>query len=162
MKKGEFRVIKDKYGILVVCHYVDTSEYAEFTQKSEESVSGRLSALMEVNNLEKNEFKGQLSSDLLIPDHPKRSHLLFCLHGQSDSIRIAVTNDRSVLYCTSDYGKNANNRYCFDQKYITGVVKYRPEWRDVLLSRYSNNEIQFESSVIHMLFKNLMKLDINA
>lgn len=162
MKRGEIRVIKDKYGVLLVGHFVDPSEYAEFTRSSEQSVAGRLSTLLGEDNLERNEFKGELEGDMLIPSKPKSSHLLFCLHGQNESIRINITKDYNDLYVMSDYGKNANNRYCFEEKYISGVVKYRPEWRDILISRYSQGRIKFESSVIHMMFKNLVKLDVNC
>lgn len=162
MKPGEIRVIKDKYGPLVVGHYVDKNEYPEFMKASESSVAGRLAALLGEDNLDKNEFKGELKDSLLIPDKPKSSHLLFCLHGQNDSVRINVTKDHSEYYVLSDYGKNARDRICFDQKYISDVVQYRPEWKEVLIQKYASGEIKFESSVIFMMFKNLLKLDINS
>ena len=162
MKKGEIRVIKDTFGPLLVAHYVDPSEYAVFTHASEQSVAGRLSTLLGEDNLERNEFKGELGADMLIPSSPKRSHLLFCLHGQTESIRINVTKDRSELYVMTDYGTNADNRITFDEKFISGVVKYRPEWRDILINRYSQGLVKFESSVMHMIFKNLLKLDPNC
>ena len=162
MYPGEMRVIKDKYGVILVGHRVDPREYSEFTRVSEQSVSGRLSALLGEDNLERNEFKGELGQDLLIPSNAKRSHLLFCLHGQNESVRINITKDRSELYVMTDYGVNREQRYTFDEKFVSGVVTYRPEWREVLLNRYIHNEIKFESSVIHMIFKNLMKLDVNC
>ncbi len=161
MKKGDLKVIKDEFGVLLVAHYVDPKDYAKFTLASSKSVAGRLSKLLGEDNLERNEFKGELSDDLLIPSNPKRSHLLFCLHGQNESIRINATKDYSELYVLNDYGGNHEKRYTFDEKFVTGVVTYRPEWRDMLLNRYMRNEIKFESSVIHMLFKNLLKLDPN-
>ena len=59
MHIGETRVIKDKYGVLIVAEYVDPSKYPEFTRSSAESVSGRLSTLLNEDNLEKNTFKGE-------------------------------------------------------------------------------------------------------
>lgn len=162
MKKGEIRVIKDKFGVLVVGHYVDPKDYPEFTQSSASSVAGRLATLLGEDNLEKNEFKGEIDDSLLIPNPPKRSHLLFCLHGAVDSVRVNATKDYATFYVMSDYGKNLTERICLEEKYVSGVVRYRPEWREVLLNRYANNQIKFESGVIHMLFKNLMKLDVNA
>lgn len=160
MKPGEIRVIKDKFGVLVVGHYVDRNEYQEFMKASESSVAGRLASLLGEDNLDKNIFKGDLPVALEIPEKPKRSHLLFCLHGEVDSIRINVTKDHTEYYVLSDYGNNKTQRFCFDQKFITNIVQYRPEWRDVLLLKYANGEIKFESGVVHLLFKNLLKLDV--
>lgn len=161
MKKGEIRTIRDKYGLLVVGHYVDENDYKEFQEASDRSVAGRLATLLGEDNLDKNEFRQEIDSSLLIPDRPKQSHLLFCLHGQVDSVRINITKDASEYYVMTDYGKNRNNRICIDEKYMTNIVQYRPEWRDVLLTRYSLGQLKFESSVVHLLFKNLLKLDVN-
>jgi len=162
MYLGEIRVIKDKYGVLLVGHYVNPKDYQEFTKASNQSVAGRLSVLLGEDSLERNEFRGELSQDLLIPSNAKRSHLLFCLHGQTESVRINITKDRSELYVMTDYGDNKEQRYTFDEKFVSGVVMYRPEWRELLLNRYIHNQIKFESSVVHMIFKNLLKLDLNC
>lgn len=161
MRPGEIRVIKDKYGPLVVGHYVDKNEYQEFMRESSASVAGRLATLLGEDNLDKNEFRGELPSNLVIPESPKRSHLLFCLHGQTDSIRINVTKDHSHYYVLSDYGENVTSRYCFEPKYMSNVIQYRPEWKEVLLMKYSQGLILFESSVTHLLFKKLLKLETN-
>ena len=161
MKKGEIRVVKDEFGPLVVGHYVDKDEYKEFMKESERSVAGRLAKLLGEDNLDKNEFRGELPVDLIIPENPKSSHLLFCLHQGNESIRINVTKDHSEYYVLSDYGKNERDRICFEQKYMTNLIQYRPEWKEVLLMKYANGEIKFESSVIYTLFKNFLKLDIN-
>lgn len=162
MKPGEIRVIKDKFGRLVVGHFVDKNEYPEFMKASESSVAGRLATLLGEDNLDKNEFRGELKEYLLIPEKPKSSHLLFCLHGQNESIRINVTKDHSEYYVLTDYGKNVRDRFCFDKKFISDVIQYRPEWKDVLIQKYASGNIKFESSVVHMMFKNLLKLDINT
>lgn len=162
LKLGEIRKIKDEYGLLVIAHYVDPSEYEEFTQKNARSVAGRLAKLLGEDNLDKNVFKGQLSDALRMPREVKSSHLVFCLHGESGSVRINVTKDHSEYYCLVDYGTNARHRYTFDQKYTTEVVEYRPEWRDIILSKYTKGLIKFESSAIHLLFRSLMKLDTNV
>lgn len=162
MKPGEIRVVKDKYGVLIVGHFVDKNEYPEFMKASESSVAGRLATLLGEDNLDKNEFRGELKGSLLIPDKAKSSHLLFCLHGENGSIRINVTKDHSEYYVLTDYGKNVRERYCFERKYITDIIQYRPEWKEIIIQKYGNGEIKFESSVIHMLFKNLLKLDMNT
>ena len=149
MKQGEIRVVKDKYGPLVVGHFVDKNEYKTFMKASESSVAGRLATLLGEDNLDKNVYKQEIESGMLIPDKPKQSHLLFCLHGQVDSIRINITKDASEYYVMSDYGKNRNNRICIDEKFMTPIVQYRPEWRDVLLTRFSLGQLKFESSVIY-------------
>ena len=161
MKIGEIRTIKDKYGLLVVGHYVNPKEYETFTKASESSVAGRLATLLGEDNLDKNVYKQEIESNMLIPDKPKQSHLLFCIHGQVDSIRINITKDASEYYVMTDYGKNRNNRICLDEKFMTPIVQFRPEWRDVLLTRFSLGQLKFESSVIYLLFKNLLKLDVN-
>ena len=161
MKMGEIRVIKDKYGPLVVGHYVDNADYPEFEEEANKSVAGRLATLLGEDNLDRNIFKGELPEELQIPENAKSSHLLFCLHQGNESIRINVTKDHSEYYVISDYGKNEKDRICFEQKYMTNVIQYRPEWKDVLLMKYANGEIKFESSVLFTMFKNFLKLDIN-
>ena len=161
MKVGEIRVIKDEFGPLVVGHYVDSSDYPEFEEEANKSVAGRLATLLGEDNLDKNIFRGELPENLKIPENPKSSHLLFCIHEGNESIRINVTKDHSEYYVLSDYGKNERERICLDQKYMTNVIQYRPEWKEVLLMKYSLGEIKFESSVIFTLFKNMLKLDIN-
>ena len=161
MKMGEIRVIKDKYGPLVVGHYVDNNDYKDFVDESDKSVAGRFAKLLGEDNLDQNIFKGELPLELKIPENPKSSHLLFCLHNGNDSIRVNVTKDHSDYYILSDYGKNIRERICLDQKYMTNIVHYRPEWKEILLMKYSLGQIKFESSVIYTLFKNFLKLDIN-
>ena len=161
MKMGEIRVITDKYGPLVVGHYVNNDDYPEFVEEANKSIAGRFATLLGEDNLDKNEFRGELPVDLIIPENPKSSHLLFCLHQGNESIRINVTKDHSEYYVLSDYGKNERDRICFEQKYMTNLIQYRPEWKEVLLMKYANGEIKFESSVIYTLFKNFLKLDIN-
>lgn len=162
MKPGEIRVIKDEYGPLIVGHFVDNNEYSEFTKEADKSVAGRLAKQLGEDNLERNEFKHTLPANLLVPSKQKRSSLLFCLHGEADSIRINVTKDHQQYYVVSDYGNNVNQRYCFDIKYTNNVVQYRPEWKDILMVKYTNGDILFESDVLHTQFKALMKLDLNS
>ena len=162
MKPGEIRKIKDKHGLLLVAHYVDPKKYAKFTQEASKSVSGRLSTLLGEDSLEKNEFKGQIGEELLIPEKPKRSHLLFCLHGAVDSVRVNVSQDYSEYYILTDYGRNTKRRYCFNDKFVSNIIQYRPEWKDVLMQKFTSGQMKFESPVIFMLFKSLMNLDINV
>lgn len=161
MKLGEIRKIKDDKGLLVVGHYIDPKQYKEFTKASADSVSGRLATLLGEDNLDKNIFKNDLPKEMELPRKLQRSHLLFCLHGYGESIRINVTQDYSTYYCLSDYGKNTTNRFCFEEKYVTNVIDYRPEWRDVLIEKYKSGCIKFESPTVYLLFKTLLKLEIN-
>lgn len=158
MKLGEIRKIKDKYGLLLVCHYIDPQNYREFTQASASSVAGRLATLLGEDNLDRNEFRGGVDDNLLIGDSPKRSHLLFCIHGEAGSLRVNATQDWKEYYIVSDYGKNIKNRYTFDKAYESNVIQYRPEWYDIIMTKYTRGEIKFESSVIFLQFKMLMKL----
>lgn len=161
MKLGEIRKIKDNKGLLVVGHYIDPKQYEEFTQASADSVAGRLATLLGEDNLDKNVFKNGMPKELELPQKLKRSHLLFCLHGYGESVRINVTQDYSEYYVLSDYGKNTSNRYCFNEKFVTNVIDYRPEWRDVLLTKFKNGSIKFESPTIYLLFKTILNLDVN-
>lgn len=163
MYPGEIRVIKDKYGPLIVGHYVNKDDYKVFMKASEASVAGRFATLLGEDNLDKNEYKGELSKDMLIPEHAKSSHLLCCVHGiNNSSVRINITKDGTQLYVFDDYGKNKNNRICLEEKYTTGIVQYRPEWRELLLNKYASGDVLFESSIIHIVFKSLLKLDLNS
>lgn len=158
MRLGEVRKIKDKYGLLVVCEYIDPKDYEEYTQASNSSVAGRLATLLGEDNLDKNEFRGGCPASLLIGSNPKRSHLMMCLHGEAGSVRIHATQDYSEYYVMSDYGRNARERITLDQAYTSNVVQYRPEWREVLMTKYAQGAIKFESSVIFLQFKMLLKL----
>lgn len=158
MKPGEIRKIKDKYGLLVVCHRVDNKEYEEFTEKSDESVAGRFAKLLKEDNLERNEFKQDIPANLLIGDKPKSSHLMFCLIGEVGSIRINTTKDYSELYVLSDYGTNSRQRITFDKRYQNANVQYQDYWYDVLLRKYNQNLIKFESASVYLTFKLLMNL----
>lgn len=160
MKPGEFRVIKDKYGPLGVFHMVDINEYKEYAEKSDASVSGRLASKLGEDNLDKNEFKQDIGNDLLIPDKRKASHLLFALHGETGSVRIHTTKDYNEYYVMYDYGKNRGQRICLDEKYTTPIIKYDPEWKEVLMLKYTSGQMKFESSAIHLLFKGIMKLNL--
>lgn len=161
LKPGEFRVVKDKYGVLVVCHYVSNEQYKAFTEIADRSVAGRLAKLTGQDNLEENKFANDIDETLLIPDKPKASHFIFCLHGEAGSIRIHTTKDRSEYYVFEDYGKNINNRYCFDKRFITPVVKFYDIWKDVLLNAYSKGNIKFQDGIQYIIFKNILKLDLN-
>lgn len=162
LKTGEFRVIKDKYGPLIVANLVDPRDYEEFMEESDKSVAGRFATILKEDNLDKNVFKGELDENLLIPGRPKASHLMFCLHGEAGSVRINTTKDHSEYYVFTDYGVNTNNRICFDSKYITPVVAFNDAWKEILVDRYSRGLIKFESSAIHVLFKSLLNLDTNT
>lgn len=161
LKPGEFRKVSDKYGLLVVCHYVDNSQYKEFTEVANKSVAGRIANLTGENNLENNEFKNDIPNYLLIPKEPKSSHFIFCLHGEGGSVRIHATKDYSEYYVLEDYGKNRKNRYCLDKKFIAPAVQYVPYYRDYLLELFNQNKLRFENSYIYIIFKIILKLDKN-
>ena len=124
MQPGEIRKIKDKYGLLIVAHYVSIEQYKQYTTEANGSIAGRFASILGEDNLEKNEFKSTLDNNLIIPHKQKQSHLLFSLHGEVGSVRINVTKDYSEYYVLNDYGKNKSQRYCVEQKYMSGVVKY--------------------------------------
>ena len=161
LKPGEFRVVKDKYGVLVVCHYVSNDQYKQFTEIADASVAGRIAKLTGQDNLEENTFGNDIKPELLIPDKPKASHFVFCLHGEVGSVRIHTTKDRSEYYVFEDYGNNINNRYCFDQRYITHVVKYYDAWKEVLINALQRGRIKFQDGIQYITFKNILKLDLN-
>ena len=159
IKPGEFRQIKDQYGILMVCHYVDNSEYAAFTEISDKSVAGRLAKLLNEDNLDNNEFKDKLSNDLRIPTPAKESHLFACLHGENISVRINVTKDYSEYYVFNDYGKNKRSRYCVDVRYSAPAVMFEPHLKDFLIEKFRCGSIKFDTAVEYNLFKLILKLN---
>lgn len=158
MKVGEIRKIKDKYGLLVVAHRVDNKEYEEFNKASDESVAGRFAKLVGEDNLERNEFKEDIPVELLIPEQHKASHLMFCLVGEGGTIRVNTTKDYQELYILSDYGTNSRQRITFDKRFQNGNVQYQDYWYDVLLRKYNQNLIKFESASVYLTFKFLMNL----
>lgn len=162
MKLGEIRKISDEHGLLIVGHYVNPDEYPEFEAEADKSIAGRLAKALGEDNLDKNEFKGEIPKGLKIPDKAKASHLCVCLHDGEDSVRVNITKDGKQFYVLSDYGKNTNNRVCFDKRFETPVVIFNDAWRDLLLAKYKKGDVLFESSVQHMVFRKIMKLDINS
>lgn len=158
LKLGEMRKVKDKFGLLLICHYVDNKEYEEFKKIADESVAGRLAKLTGEDNEEENKFIDEIDKDLLIPSKMKNSHFLFCIHDNFDSVRIHATKDYSQYYVFEDYGRNENNRYCFEQKNVTPIVKLSLVHKDYLLKLYNNNMLKFENSTIYNLFKKILKI----
>lgn len=158
LKLGEIRKVYDKYGLLVVAHYVNNEEYKEFEEVANKSVAGRLASITGQDNEENNTFADDIDENLLIPKKMKSSHFLFCLHDEDDSIRIQATKDYSCYYIVEDYGTNKNNRYCIDRKGITPIVKFVPEYKDYLLKLYNSNMLKFENSYIFMIFKKILKI----
>ena len=158
LKMGEFRTIYDKYGLLLVCHYVDPNEYKDFNKVADKSVAGRLASLTGEDNLERNEFINQMPKELEIPHDRKSSHLYLCLHGEYGSVRLNITKDRSQFYVMEDYGTNTTYRYCVDRRYQSPVVIYRPEFKDILISYYTKKMMLFENSQIFEIFKKLLNL----
>ena len=162
LKKGEIRKVYDKFGLLVVCHYVDSSEYQEFKQVADKSVAGRLATLTGEDNLEENTFKDEMPIELQLPTKLKSSHMIFCLHGEAGSVRINATKDYTEYYCLEDYGTNKSNRYCIDAKYQSPVVQYLPEYKDYALNLFTRNKMKFENSYVYTIFKSILKLDLNS
>lgn len=162
IKAGTIKTISDKYGKLVVCHLVDNNEYPEFLGKANTSVAGRLASILNEDNLEKNEYKNTLPKELEMPAKPKSSHMIFCLHGDGVSVRVHATKDYSEYYVMDDYGKNVKSRICLDKKFISPVVKYYKDWEEVLLNKYENGRILFDTSTSYIAFKSILKLDLNS
>ena len=162
MRLGEIRQIKDGQGLLVVGHYVDPAEYPEFEVEADKSVAGRLAKLLGEDNLDKNEFRGDIGEGMRIPDKQKASHLLVCIHDGEDSLRLNTTKDRQDIYVMSDYGKNINKRICFDKRFETPLIMYQPDIRESLLNFYKKGHMFFESGVQHLIFRKIMKLETNV
>lgn len=161
LKKGEIRRIYDKYGLFLVCHYVDEADYQKFNEMADESVAGRFANLTGENALETNTFKDALTEEERLPEKLKSSHLIFCLHGEAGSVRIHATKDYSDYYVLEDYGKNTNNRFCLEQKFATPVVQFIPSYKDYVMTLYTEGLFKFENSHIKMIFKNILKLNQN-
>lgn len=161
MRLGEIRKVKDEYGVIVVGHYVDPAEYAEYTQVKDKSVAGRLARLLGEDNLNKNTYKGALPPEYAMPARAKSCGLLCCVHGEVDSIRVNYTKDREELYITSDYGNNKNRRICFAEKYQTPVVQYLPDYKDLILAKYVQGRVKFQDALVYTQFRQLFGLEVN-
>ena len=160
LKPGEIRVVKDKYGALVVGQMVNNSDYSTFEEQANKSVAGRLAALMQEDNLERNEFNTGLKHEMMIGDHPKQSSFVACVVGiNGESFRIHVTKDLEETYILEDYGKNVRSRFCLDQKFATPNVFYRPDYRDYLLAKYEKGRIRFDTPSTYMKFKIILRLE---
>lgn len=159
MRLGEIRVIRDKFGPLLAFEYINPADYPEFTEASERSVAGRFASLMGETSLDKNIFKETLPESLRMPEPPRASHLYICIHGNGGSVRIRQTQDHSEFYVVQDSGYNKNRRYCFEEKFVTPVVKLYKDWKKLILQFYADGRMKFDSPVTYMLFKSILGLD---
>lgn len=158
LKVGEFRLIKDSFGILGVAQYVDQNEYKEYNSKLERSVSGRIATLFKQDYLDKNIFNDTLPQNLLLPTKLSSSNYFFCIHNDNNSVRFNITKDNNFLYCVNDYGKNLSKRFCFEKKYIQPNINYAPLYKDLLLKKYKNEKIFFDTQITFEIFKDICGL----
>lgn len=159
LRPGEIRKIKDKKGLLIVAHFVDKNDYEDYMSSLDASVSGRLSNLLNENNLNNNIFKNTIDKDLLLPEKLDNNYFMFKLKGKFNTLRIHKTKT-NYLYVFNDFGKD-NNVFCVDKKLMNEQVSYIKEIKNLLLDYLTQNRIRFESSVIYMYFKQILDLDIN-
>lgn len=158
IKLGEIRKIMVKGKLLGVCHYVDPAEYQEYTQASSASVAGLFSEALSETNLNKNEFVNTIDSGLLLPKQLSPNHLFCCVHGDGISVRIHATQDYNYYYVLADYGRNTRLRYCLDKKYTSPVVRYAPEFAEILRGLYESNALRFENNTTYFYFKSILKI----
>lgn len=158
LKLGEFRKVYDKYGLLIVCHYVDPADYEIFAEESNASVAGRLAAITGQDNLETNTFSDEIGEELKLPNTLKSNHFLFCLHGNGLSVRVHATKDYEQYYILEDYGSNKNARFCIDPRFQNAIVTYCKEYKDMMLTLYTQNKLKFQNSYVFENFKNILKL----
>lgn len=161
MNNGEWRKIKDNYGLILVAHMVDPTEYEEFKELADSSVAGRFSKLLKQDFLEENQFYDEMAGVLHLPKELKPSHLFMCLHGEGGSIRINITKDHSALYILEDYGTNNNKRYCINEKYQTGNIKYLKEWKELLINYWNKQYTFFENENVLLIFKKILGLNVD-
>lgn len=160
VKPGEFRKIRIDGELFGVCHFVDNAEYETFNQAAQKTVANKFARLLGETNLDTNTFSNNITQDLLIPAKLNPNHLLCCLHGDNGtSVRIHATQDYKQYYVLSDYGKNTRLRYCIDQKNISPVVFYNPQWGDLLKQKYQLNQLRFESNTVYFAFKSILKIN---
>ena len=158
LKVGEIRRIKDEFGTLIVAERVDSKKYKQFSNKADSSVAGRLAKILKEDNLEQNEFSDEIEDDLLIPEFKrKQSKFMFTLVGEY-SLRIHLTVDRKELYIFDDYGANMTNRFCINEKYMSGNVYFVKHYKQYLLDKLTMNHIKFESSTVYEKFKIILGL----
>lgn len=158
LKSGEIRKIKDKYGPFIVCHYVDPKQYTQFNENKSMSVSGRIATIMKEDKLNTNTFNNADLNKLLIGDKRKQSSHYLSLHNDVISVRFQITKDKSTLYCLYDYGENETKRYCVNEQYQNGCVRYNNGLKEVLMIYYTSNKILFESISVLEYFKTIIGL----
>lgn len=152
MKIGELRVIKDEYGAILTAEYIDHKRYDELNKKQDASVAGRFAKLMGETALDENVFKSTLPDGLNMPEQLKPSSLYCCLHGDNISVRIHVTTDYKDFYIMQDYGTNKRKRYCVDNKFISPVVQYMPEYKAIFQDFYQRKLLLFENELAFLYF----------
>lgn len=159
LKLGEFRFLKDEYGIFGCCHYVDNKEYNDFSIMADKSVAGRFAKIMGHSELDENIFKTSFNEDLMINGKIKASRLVACFHTDLGSFRLHISKDTKEFYCLYDYGNNINNRFCFNKKLISPTVKYNCEFKEALEKLYENKAIKFDSLNTFLIFCDLLKIN---
>lgn len=160
LKLGEWRFIKDDFGLLVVCHYVDNNDYQEFNAVADKSVAGRLAKLLKLDNLDKNEFNTGISNEYLLGDNVAPSSFVCCFHTGAGSMRMHITKDHNYYYMLYDYGNNTRNRFCFDKKFVSPTVRYNTEFKDILFNLYENKRVKFDAPETFYIFCDLLKINV--
>ena len=78
------------------------------------------------------------------------------LHAAIYLSELMNINDKAIRK-----SKTKDNFFTVDRKYITPVVKFYDIWKDVLLNAYSKGNIKFQDGIQYIIFKNILKLDLN-
>ena len=158
MRPGETRKIYKNGKLFLYALMVNPKDYEEYTKDANLSVAGLFSEVLGETGLEKNEYKKELPEELELPKTLQSSHLLLCLHNELGSIRINEVKDHSVYYVLMDYGVNTKKRITFDNKLQSNIISYYPEWKELLLIKYTQGKILFENEYVYKIFKNSLNL----
>lgn len=149
--------IKDEFGLLGVCEFIDNNFYSAYEKKHSASLSGRIAKFLKQDNLNKNEFNDDAPKELLIKEAPKHTKLIYRILGSETPIRLCYNSKDGYYYILEDYG-TSEKLACLDIKYIGPNVRYVPRWRDTLINLFETNKLKFENNHVFNLFKTYTKI----
>lgn len=158
LKQGELRELFIDGELFCVAYRIDPDSYPVVQDEEDDSFSGKLNIILGEQDLQNNEFKDEISDDLLIPDRRKKSKRLYTIFDDVGCLRIHKVVGENEYYAMHEYGTSENYNYCLDKRYVSNGIIYNSSLKDLLLTLYTNDDIKFSDYKAYSEFIRILKI----
>lgn len=153
----------DEFGLVAVLHFVDPSEYGDFSDKSKKSVAGRFASMLKETNEEENKFLDDVPKDKRLNSFEYRKNgLSLNITRGGEVISIRELKDGNFA-CVPFNGKNVSNLYCLnpnEQGYKFGYhILCNQALKQTLLNLIRSEKLYYYSDVEYAKLKLIIKGD---